>query len=52
MTCLELEPSTLTLGLYGVLGLPGLPDDLSILGPPGLPAIPGVLGDHLKINPS
>ena len=46
MTCLGLEPSTLTCGLRSVLGLPSLPDDLSILGPLGLSAIPGVLGDH------
>ena len=46
MTCLGLEPSTLTCGLRGVLGFPGLPDDLGILGPLSFPAIPGVLGDH------
>ena len=46
MTCLGLEPSTLTCGLRGVLGIPGLPNNLGILGPLSLPAIPGVLRDH------
>ena len=49
MTCLGLEPSTLTCGLRGVLGFPGHPDDLGILGPLGLPAIPvfsEIIPDH------